>query len=350
MKVSVVVPVYNNEKYLDKSIECIMKQTYSDIEIILVNNGSRDKSLQICNEYAKKDARIVVIDVPENIGAGEARNRGIDTAQGEYIAFLDADDWYEPSMLEKLLRAVLISDYDVAICGYETYVEGTGITNNEIFSPTSSKLLISTDVRMFFSKTFPDGMAGFLWNKIYKLSVIKENGVRFPNTERLEDGFFNIDFFASAKSCVIISDVLYHYRISTQADLSRKYAPGYFEIVEKLTDYFIEARQAWNMDGVSLDSAYKFYINELGSYIEAAFLGGWRISGKEIRTKLNEITAGKQYSEAKRYFYTVGKYRQAIVGLLDRGSYTALKVLIRVKVFFKRSLKPIFYFIRRNVG
>lgn len=349
MKVSVVVPIYNNEKYLRKSIECIMKQTYFDIEIILVNNGSKDNSLHICNEYAEKDSRIAVIDVFENIGAGEARNRGIDVARGEYIVFLDADDWYELSMIETLLSAVSKSNSDVAVCGYETYIEGVGSKNKERFSPAPHRLTTSADVRTFFSKSFPDGMAGFLWNKIYKLSVIRENDIRFPNTVRLEDGFFNIDFFANAKSCVIISDVLYHYRISNQADLSRKYAPEYFEIVEKLTEYFIGMRHNWNMDGIELDNVYKFYINELGSYAEAALTGRWKISNRDIKTKLTVITDGKQYIEAKRYLHTVGKYRQVLIGLLDKKNYFVLKTVIRVKIFLKGSFKPMFYLIRRNI-
>ncbi len=350
MKVSIVVPVYNNEKYLHKSIDCILKQTCSDIEIILVNNGSKDGSLGICREYAACDSRVVVIDIPGNVGAGAARNAGIDVAHGEYIVFLDADDWYEPRMVEKLLAAVWDFDSDVGICGYETYVENVGDKNKEVFSSASRRLSTVADVRNFFSKTFPDGMAGFLWNKIYKVSVIRENNIRFPNTERLEDGFFNIDFFASAKSCVVISDVLYHYRISSQADLGRKYGIGYFEIVENLTDYFIDARHKWNMDGVSLDNAYKFYINELGSYLEAAFLGGWAVPNRAIMDKLNHITASRLYYEAKRYLYTVGKYRMVIISLLDKKNYLALKLIIRVKIFFKKSLKPVFYFLRRNAG
>lgn len=348
--VSIVVPVYNNEKYLHKSIDCILRQTCSDIEIILVDNGSKDGSLGICREYAARDARIVVIDIPENVGAGVARNAGIDIARGEYIVFLDADDWYEPTMVEKLLTAVSESDSDVGICGYETYVEGVSHKNSEVFSPASRRLVTVADVRTFFSHTFPDGMAGFLWNKIYKLSVIRENNVRFPTTERLEDGFFNIDFFACANSCVMIGDVLYHYRISSQADVSRKYAWGYFEIVEKLTDYFIDVRHEWNMDGVSLDNAYKFYINELGSYVEAAFLGGWAVSNREITDRLNQITETKLYREAKRYLHTVVRYRMVIISLLDKKNYLAIKFIVRVKTFLKKSLKPLFYFLRRKAG
>ena len=105
MKVTVIVPIYNSAKYLDESIGSLLKQTYEDLEILLVDNGSADNSLDICNSYAVKDKRIRVLHTDENIGTGAARNLGLENALGEYICFFDADDRYEPLFVEKLLSA-----------------------------------------------------------------------------------------------------------------------------------------------------------------------------------------------------------------------------------------------------
>ncbi|UJF15261.1 glycosyltransferase [Jeotgalibaca sp. MA1X17-3] len=117
IKVSIIVPVYNVEKYLKKSIESLMNQTLKDIEIILVNDGSTDNSLFICKQYEKKDFRIKVID-KNNGGVSSARNIGIELASGQYIGFIDPDDWIEPEMYEKMYSKIEKTKSDVCICNY----------------------------------------------------------------------------------------------------------------------------------------------------------------------------------------------------------------------------------------
>ena len=117
VKVSIIVPVYNSEKYLKKCIESIQKQTLKDMQIILINDGSTDNSLSICKEYQKRDNRIEVID-KANMGVSSARNTGIEAAIGEYIGFVDADDWIEPEMYENMYHQVKQMQADVCMCNY----------------------------------------------------------------------------------------------------------------------------------------------------------------------------------------------------------------------------------------
>lgn len=122
-KVSVIVPVYNVETYLPKCIESILNQTHKNLELILVDDGSPDKCPEICDEYAKKDKRVKVIH-KKNAGVSAARNDGIDFATGDFVAFVDSDDWIEPEMYEKLLQKQQEDDYDVVFCGYNMVIDG----------------------------------------------------------------------------------------------------------------------------------------------------------------------------------------------------------------------------------
>ena len=119
--ISIVVPIYNSEKWLEKCVKSLINQTYQDIEILLINDGSKDRSLEICNEYAKKDNRIVVID-KENEGVSATRNLGIKKAQGEFIQFVDSDDYADVQMCEKLLNA--IENVDLVVCGLKVWKRG----------------------------------------------------------------------------------------------------------------------------------------------------------------------------------------------------------------------------------
>jgi len=117
MKISIIIPIYNSEKYLSRCLETVINQTYSKLEIILVNDGSRDKSLDICKHYQSKDSRIIIID-KINEGVSVARNTGIEAATGKYIGFVDADDWIEPSMYESMLNNIEQYKCNIAFCNF----------------------------------------------------------------------------------------------------------------------------------------------------------------------------------------------------------------------------------------
>ena len=147
-KISVIVSIYNIEKYIQRAVESICAQTYSNLEIILVDDGSTDSSGRICDEYAKKDNRIRVIH-KKNGGLSSARNEGIKAATGEYIAFVDGDDWVDKSMYEDMLKAMYTYDADIAICNYKAvgkeHIIDTSTNDITVSSniPASSKSLIN---------------------------------------------------------------------------------------------------------------------------------------------------------------------------------------------------------------
>lgn len=219
--ISVVVPVYNVEEYLPKCIKSIVSQTYREIEIILVDDGSTDKSAKICDEAANKDNRIIVIH-KENGGLSDARNKGIDVAKGKYISFIDSDDYIEPTYFEYLYDLLEKKHSDISICGFK-YVSEKGKLLNKICDDECS-LVMSTEEslkEMLKMKLYSNSA----WAKLYSIELF--SGVRYPKGEFFEDIATTYRLFMKAKRIAYGSNALYCYlyrdsAISKQVSKNRR--------------------------------------------------------------------------------------------------------------------------------
>lgn len=193
--ISVIVPVFKVAPYLRQCVDSILKQTYRDIEILLIDDGSPDECGEICEEYKEQDKRIRVFHT-EHRGLSAARNIGLKAAIGEYIGFVDSDDWIEPKMYEVLLRE--IKKKDVSVCGYDYSVQKTAFIDS---------LYCGSDaMRALLDKKFNNNV----WNKLYRKDLF--NDVLFPEGRNYEDVAIMHMIVDRAKSVVVISDILYHYR------------------------------------------------------------------------------------------------------------------------------------------
>lgn len=201
--ISIIVPVYNVEKYLPKCIDSILAQTLKDIEIILVDDGSPDNCGMICDRYAELDSRIVVIHKP-NGGISSARNDGIAAARADIIGFVDSDDWVEPEMFEKLVSALEKNGSDIAICNVSydyldhSHPSSVIIENEKVYSRDDALRLLVED-RMIHN---------YVWDKIFRKSVLS---VPFPEGKTFEDILVMIQWFANSNKLVTIPYVGYHY-------------------------------------------------------------------------------------------------------------------------------------------
>lgn len=196
--VSVIVPVYKTEKYLDRCIQSIVNQTYKELEILLVDDGSPDHSPEICDEWAEKDDRIKVIHI-KNSGVANARNAALKIAQGDYIAFVDSDDYIEPDIYERLLAILTNGHADIAVCDYQINDEQRGNEVIKIFGAKDALKFIATG----------DYKYGVLWNKLYTKKVLQ--GVLMPELKCSQDLPFNYFAFKHARIIVESSLKLYHY-------------------------------------------------------------------------------------------------------------------------------------------
>lgn len=211
IKISIIVPVYNCEKYLEDCIQSLLNQTIKECEFIFINDGSTDKSYHILNKYERVDKRIVVLN-EDNQGVSVARNIGIEAATGEYIGFVDGDDWIDLNMYEVLYHTAVKNNLDLVISNFEQELDGKEIIN---------RLDIVDNLVINKEKIIADILPQFLQhdklntvcNKIYKRKIIIENKIRFSKAVALgEDGAFNIKFFSSAKSLMYINYTGYNYR------------------------------------------------------------------------------------------------------------------------------------------
>lgn len=214
-KVSIIVPVYNVENYLSECLDSICNQTLEDIEIICINDGSSDDSLKILEEYSKKDDRIVVIS-KENGGQGIARNLGINLAKGEYIGFVDSDDWIEPDMFEKLYDKAHKNNLDVNMCRLSLFDEKTGNFDNSTwyyglkhFDRLKNDIFDYSDTIDFLTSISVTPV-----NKIYKRNFLINNNLKFAEDLIFEDEAFFYAMFFKASKISLIKEELYYYRIN----------------------------------------------------------------------------------------------------------------------------------------
>lgn len=232
-KISVIVPIYKVEPYLRQCLDSIVGQTYRDLEIILVDDGSPDNCGAICDEYAQRDDRITVIH-KENAGVTVARNDGMKRATGEWIAFMDSDDWWDADYLEKLMEAMGNEKPDIMIGG-GTYNEGShntiGRSVSEPFTCSDAKDIQALARRVLAPKeTVPHlvpktGIAA-AWGKIYNADFLRSNGIRFcPEQRTFDDLAFNFKAFSCARKIMGCPVIGYHYRI-VQNSIVHGYNPN----------------------------------------------------------------------------------------------------------------------------
>lgn len=204
IKLSIIVPVYNVEKYLPKCIESILQQSFRDFELILVNDGSTDKSGDICKNFKEKDSRIVILQ-KENGGLSSARNAGLDYANGEYIAFVDSDDWIAASMYSSMVLIMEQESVDIVVCGHNVVNFDGSITpvipvqKGRIYTGLEATKLILCDELIF----------SFAWDKVYKRELF--TGIRYPEGRIYEDAATTYKVFHKSTSVFQIGSTYYYY-------------------------------------------------------------------------------------------------------------------------------------------
>lgn len=216
--ISVIVPVYNVEEYLEECVNSLVNQTLGNIEIILVNNGHSDNSRTLCLKYSEIYENVKLIDM-ESKGVSAARNAGIDAAGGKYIGFVDADDWVEPDMFSVLCEKAESANADIAICNY---YRNNGNVQNLINFNINKSVLHKDEIqekiiaRFVGRKSFnepDDNIAGSVWRCIFKKTLLCENSIHFhENLIHSEDLIFCIEAFSAAKTVAVAEGAYYHYR------------------------------------------------------------------------------------------------------------------------------------------
>lgn len=215
--VSVIVPVYNVENYLRECLDSIVAQTYRSIEVILIDDGSKDSSGEICDEYADKDNRVKVIH-KENGGVSAARNTGLDVAKGEWISYVDSDDYIEDTMLETLICLAKENDVELAMCSFKDISECENVTQENDIRIFSKDELIYNYVVRNTDYCITEG----IWDRIYKRVLV--DGLRFKTDRINEDILYTMEVFTRAHKAVYTSEKLYNYRAGREGNITGRKA------------------------------------------------------------------------------------------------------------------------------
>ena len=321
--ISIIVPIYNSENYLAQTIESILNQSIDNIEILLVNDGSTDSSLEICNEYANKDNRIRVFD-KENAGQGEARNYGMKYAKGRYYMFIDADDLYEKDSCESMLREIEKYKADFVTGNYQI-IDNNGVKwSTPAFDVEKYQEMILDPYD--HEKSFWV-MNNTVWNKIYRAEFLKKNNITFKVPTPTEDVYFALMCYIKAQKRVYLPKVIYLYRNtpnSTSKNCSMKYFQKYNRSSKALYEGMKEA------DGVGF---YRYVHAKLNAYILCQIIDSEKVTNKDKKQLVKDF---------KWYFELSTKLKADVIhdSLKDLYSYIvdekyekAIKEMIRLKEY-----------------
>ncbi len=250
IKVSIVIPIYNASKYLNKCLESVINQTYQNIEIILVDDGSKDNSGEICDVFAKKDNRIIVIH-QKNCGVSTARNNGIKKASGKYVSFIDSDDMVHPDYITKLVNK--LDGNNLSICQIDNFHDSVIYDDNE-------RETIKLD-KIHFIELCKFLLLNTPCCKLYDMNIINKNNIYFDSNLSLgEDLLFNLVYLKYVDNITITNQKLYYYRKDENSTLSTVYNPKMFDIQLLLFDKFVVFFKDIPMDknGMIIFDSYKF--------------------------------------------------------------------------------------------
>lgn len=335
-KFSIIIPIFNCEKYIEKCINSILIQTFKDFELILVDDGSTDNSGKICDFFADKDNRIKVIH-KKNAGVSEARNEGINIASGEYITFVDADDWLEQNAYKTIYEKIKENNVDMLIFNYNIaknckinknryFVENCIMTEKKDIQIIQANILAPAITKNNTKKAL---IGGYPWNKIYKKKIIKENNIYFEMNCKnavFEDVIFNYKYLENVNSVEIIDEALYNYRILNNS-ATRKYNNNILEINKFIFAEIEKCAYSHKDDNNYVDSFNLRKINNLFYALKVYFCN-----------KKNNKTFVKRFREFKKVITEDNTYVNAFTKLNE--VYCNKKTKI-IKILFKNNM----YFI-----
>lgn len=336
--ISIIVPVYNAEKTIKKCIDSILAQTYKAFELILINDGSKDNSLNILKEYEALDERVIVIS-QENSGVSVTRNKGINEAKGEYIVFVDSDDYIEESSLEILANETESNDkLDMVISGFCIIKDNNDKFINTISeNKTFDNLDFLLNERLFKFISTP-------WGKIYKTKIIKDNNIRFNEAISLgEDTIFVLEYLKYIQELKFIKESLFFIN-ETEGSLSRRNRLDIFENIMLIYDKakeVLEYRNEYEFNKIAL-----FYMRNIKICVNTAVAFKWK--RKEYKELCNKIRNMEDFKNIDLKEIYLNRFDNIIFSLLKNNHIYLLKIFLKLKNIVRRNNREIFENIKNS--
>lgn len=335
--ISIVVPVYNMASSLEICVNSLLNQSYSNIEILLVDDGSKDNSLEICNGIKKKDNRVKVFHT-ENRGSGPARNTGIDNAMGRYIYFPDADDKLEVDALNKLVNAMENGKYDLVVFGYESIdTKGNVALKKQYPNMERNGEVVRQDYSDYVVSTRKYGIQGAPWNKFFDLNLIREHYIRYPSLRRHQDEGFISRYMCHVKKIHFISNILYIHYLNDLKKEWDKYPVDYIDAVIGLYKTRKETILTWNdKDKMTKEIIDHEYICNIIKAFELSFSPKMELNDinrrKWIKVQVERSQVLKVMAPS-----SLGRYQKIIFSLLKKRYINLAILIMHIKVIIEKN-------------
>lgn len=245
---SVVMPIYNVEKYLAEGIDSVLGQTEQNFEIILVDDCSPDNSGKICDEYAQKDKRITVLHLEQNGGLSNARNKGFEQVNGEFVFFMDSDDTIDSHLLENVKKALEKNRAEVTVFGiHEEYFDENGTLGNTVDITFGEEKYFNNvdELRECVIELEKKTLYGYAWNKIYDVEYLRKIGAEFKKITLIEDIMYNVDVFTNITKLNILEITPYNYKKRLNASLTNKFVENYYDLHKQRVEMILNQYKAW---------------------------------------------------------------------------------------------------------
>lgn len=344
--VSIVVPVYNGEKYIENCVKYIKNQTYTNLEIILVNDGSTDNSRIICEAAIKDDKRFKLIN-KKNGGTARARNTGLENATGKYITFLDVDDEYKIEMIEKMVDLIEEYQVELVVCGYYFKIENekNGITTTTYLEEKRypfSVFYSFDEMRDKYISIWDSDMFSNVWNKLYSMETIRRNGMRFRDGHvYTEDRVFNRLFLSKCQSVLVTDQCLYYYVRERIGSTTEKYREDSFDIRHKeFIEFNAHFKEMGIWDEVSREYTCREFIERIAGCIENVFHGKMSFGEKYGRIKM--MISDKDTREAIKYA-KCRSLKMRIFVLPIRWNWTFGTYMMGLMIYLIRKSNPVIF-------
>ena len=330
-KISVIVPVYNVEQYLERCLTSLVNQTYSNLEIIIVNDGTRDGSVAIAEKFAQTDSRIRIIH-QENAGLSEARNTGLKYITGDYVAFLDSDDWLEEDAYACMLSLLEENEADICV---------GAINRTAVFKPFSQKKALKAEVltqKAYAKKYFKIGsqtIEYYVWNKLYKRQVVEN--ITYPKGFYAEDVPTTFRYILKSQKIVVTDKVVYHYFINNQG-LTSRFSKKHFDVLKGWDIVVKEAERTADSDYIKwaklnrqrADFALLTEISLSPNFasLKKEFAGEIETLSRQLKKNKNNLLDAKLPLSRKLLIRLYASNYPFFAGLINR--------LIKIKTIVKR--------------
>lgn len=340
-RVSVILPIYKVEKYLDRCMHSLLNQTLKDIEIIMVDDGSPDNSPVMCDQYAKEDSRVKVIH-KQNAGLGFARNSGLEIATGDYIAFVDSDDFVSVTAFEILLKVALEENADYVMCGYKSVRNNICVSEHK---DVNQKMVMEVpdcyNVLRGMIGIDPDSEYSYrhnysVWHGIYKSTLFTEGGIRFCSERDLisEDLIFHLSLIPLCRKIVIIPDLLYNYCLNDNS-LTTTYRKGRFEAVLKLWKVSVGMVASTSLEDMKIRLDYLLLDVTLSAISYEV-----RYNKNNALDVLKTISANDEVHQLLDSYpiHRLCRKHYLFFSLLKRKAYKTIYCLLKIKIFGEKCL------------